>query len=469
MSVYLCKPGIQKDKIKYKPAIHIYHISFTHTQHLRSYHRSGPVMDLVWIFCDGNPQLFYQFMNIPFAFLFCCLARQGHLSLINRYIYLTLGGFILAIVTMGPYSLLLFFSAVLLLLLIQCLHPMHIHQWTLGLQMCWQTCWHLYIQYQLYWLQETPDSRLLLAISALMLMTQRVSSLSLDLQEGTLTSPFQNSSQDQYVLIPFLSYSLYFPALLGGPLCSFKTYVESVRQMSVTPPFASYLGNLTLKILQVVVLVWIKYPLKKLLTSLLTFRNSTYVCQDILWIWILSLLLKMNYYAHWKISECVNSAAGIGLHGYGHSGKTSCDGLSDGSPWVTEASSRPSVFARQWNRTTAAWLRRMVFKRSNKSPLFMTFGFSAWWHGLHPGQILGFLIWAFTVQGDYKLHHFLHPKLTSLWRKWLYVSLNWAFTQLTISCVVVCVEFQSLASVKLLWSSYITVFPLLSILMNLIL
>lgn len=79
--------------------------------------------------------------------------------LLQRYIYLTLGGFILAIVTMGPYSLLLFFSAVLLLLLIHCLHPMHIHQWTMGLQMCWQTCWHLYIQYQLYWLQETPDSR----------------------------------------------------------------------------------------------------------------------------------------------------------------------------------------------------------------------------------------------------------------------------------------------------------------------
>lgn len=97
-------------------------------------------------------------MHCPFSE---CL---GHLWNENssptvRYIYLTLGGFILAIVTMGPYSLLLFFSAVLLLLLIHCLHPVHIHQWTLGLQMCWQTCWHLYIQYQLYWLQETPDSR----------------------------------------------------------------------------------------------------------------------------------------------------------------------------------------------------------------------------------------------------------------------------------------------------------------------
>ncbi|XDV20189.1 hypothetical protein PO909_025552 [Leuciscus waleckii] len=396
-------------------------------------------MDLVWIFFGGNRQLVYQFVNIPFAFLFCCLTRQGHLSMISsaRYIYLTLGGLILAIVTMGPYSLLLFFSAVLFLLLIHCLHPMHIHQWTMGLQMFWQTCWHLYIQYQLYWLQETPDSRYCVSPKVHCMKTSNFIQF-----------------QDQPVLIPFLSYSLYFPALLGGPLYSFKTFVESVRKISVTPPLASNLGNLTSKILQVVVLVWIKYPLKEILKSVILRVNSTCVFQDILWIWILSLLLKINYYAHWTISECVNSAAGIGLHGYGHSGKTSWDGLSDGSPWVTEASSRPSVFARQWNRTTAEWLRRMVFKRSNRSPLFMTFGFSAWWHGLH---------------GDYKLHHLLHPKLTSLWRKWLYVCVNWAFTQLTISCVVVCVELQSLASVKLLWSSYIFVFPLLSVLMVFIL
>lgn len=305
------------------------------------------------------------------------------------------------------------------------------------------------------------SNRLLLAISSLMLMTQRVSSLSLDLQEGTVTSPFQNSSQDLSVLIPFLSYSLNFPALLGGPLCSFNTFVESVRQMSVTSPLASYLGRLTCKMLQIVALVWIKYSLKELLKSITFSVNS----QNIIWIWVLSLLLKLNYYAHWKVSECVNNAAGMGFHGYSHSGKSSWDGFSDGSPWVTEASSRPSVFARQWNRTTVAWLRRMVFKRSKRSPLFMTFGFSAWWHGLHPGQILGFIIWAITVQGDYKIHHFLHPKLTSKWRKWLYVCLNWAFTQLTISCVVVCVELQSLESVKLLWSSYIAVFPLLSVLM----
>lgn len=154
-----------------------------------------------------------------------------------------------------------------------------------------------------------------------MLMTERVSSVALDLQEGTVTSPFQNSSWGLSVFIPFLSYLRNFPALLGGPLCSLNTFVESVRQMSVTSPLVSYLGRLTSKMLQVVVLVWIKYALKELLKSITFKVNSPCVCQNIIWIWVLSLLLKMNYYALWKVSECVN-AAGMGFHGYSHSGKS---------------------------------------------------------------------------------------------------------------------------------------------------
>ncbi|XP_056603192.1 ghrelin O-acyltransferase [Triplophysa dalaica] len=420
-------------------------------------------MDLFWIFFYDNPQLFYQFLNIPFALLLYYLARQGHLSIVSRHVYLTLGGFVLAIATMGPYSVLLFFSVSLALFLTHFLEPVHIFRWTFGLQMCWQTFWHCYIQFQLYWLQETPDSRLLLATSALMLMTQRVSALSLDLQERTVFRGFQMST------ISFLSYLFCFTSLLGGPLCSFDTFAGSVRQMSRTPPLATCVGNLASKTLQVFLLVLMKYFLNLLLKSSYTLQGNSCAFQDILGIWILALLLKMNYYAHWKVSECVNNAAGMGLRGNKRSGKASWDGLSDGNPWVTEMSSRPSVFAREWNRTTAEWLRRMIFQRFDRFPLFMTFGFSAWWHGLHPGQILGFLMWAATVQGDHKLHRFLKPKLTSLWRKRLYVCLSWTFTQLTTTCVVVCVELQSLASVRLLCSSYFTVFPLLSVLSIIIL
>ncbi|CAB1319540.1 unnamed protein product [Coregonus sp. 'balchen'] len=53
-----------------------------------------------------------------------------------------------------------------------------------------------------------------------------------------------------------------------------------------------------------------------------------------------------------------------------------------------------SEFARRWNGTTATWLRRLVFQIIKTAPLVMTFGFSIWWHGLHMGQFVGFLVWA---------------------------------------------------------------------------
>lgn len=41
-------------------------------------------MDLFWILFNVNQQLFYQFLNIPFALLLYYLARHGHLSILSR-------------------------------------------------------------------------------------------------------------------------------------------------------------------------------------------------------------------------------------------------------------------------------------------------------------------------------------------------------------------------------------------------
>ncbi|KAI4876556.1 hypothetical protein NFI96_016597, partial [Prochilodus magdalenae] len=212
-------------------------------------------MDLFWIILNLNPQLAYQLFTIPFALLFYRLATRGYLTVMYRYMFLTLGGFLLAVLTMGPYSVLLFISATMFVLLVYFMEPVHIHRWIFGLQMCWQTFWHFYIQYQQYWLQEPADSRLLLAMSALMLLTQRVTSVSMDLQEGKVTKPFRRSHQCKATpLLPLFSYALYFPALLGGPLCPFTTYVTFVEQISIRPP-PSPLPILPWKILRVLVLL----------------------------------------------------------------------------------------------------------------------------------------------------------------------------------------------------------------------
>ncbi|XP_036382753.1 ghrelin O-acyltransferase [Megalops cyprinoides] len=421
-----------------------------------------PVLQFSWSAFEQYPQLVYQLSSVPFAMLFYGLAKRECLTLIHRYIYLTFGGCILAAVTMGPYCWLVFVAAVASVLLVHSLCPLHIHPWMFGVQMCWQTFWHLLIQYNEYWLQKSTDNRLLLAVSSLMLLTQRMTSLSMDIKEGNLTPPPSGTSvwSSTTLMLPYLSYTLYFPALLGGPLCSFQKFVSFVEQSSITPP-PHPLHAVCCKVLFVLALEYAKYLLAGLIKSYCVSHLSA--LGGILWVWGLSLVLRMSYYSHWALSESLNNAAGLGFTGYSSQGTPLWDGVSDGDPWTIEMSSRPSVFARRWNGTTALWLRRLVFQNCKIAPLALTFGFSAWWHGLHPGQILGFLSWAATVQADYFIHQHLCPLLDTQGKQVVYTCLSWAQTQLVIACVVVAVELRSASALWLFCKTYIAFFPLLYI------
>ncbi|XP_062874301.1 ghrelin O-acyltransferase [Trichomycterus rosablanca] len=422
-------------------------------------------MGLLSIFFHQNPQLVYQLFTIPMALIFYSMAAHGYLSVFQRYICLMAGGLFLAILTMGPYSMLLFIAAAIFLLLVNFVEPVHIHYWVFGLQMGWQSFWHFYMQYKQYWLYESIDCRLVLAMSALMLLSQRVTSVSMDLQDGKVIKNDQRRYQTQlYFFIPLISYILNFPALLGGPLCSFNTYVTFVEQMSISPPPSPF-AILPWKLSQVLILLALKNLLASSLQSDIFILSSHL---DILWIWVFSLVLRLNYYTHWKISECLNNAAGLGFNGRGPNGRALWNGLSDGNAWTIESSKSISEFARHWNGTTATWLRRLVFQRCSRVPLLMTFSFSALWHGLYPGQVIGFLGWAIAVLGDYKLHKLLRSRVKTGWRKGLYPCLSWAYTQIIISYVVLTIELQTFEAV-MLFSTTLLLFPLAIVILLLIL
>ncbi|XP_023657507.2 ghrelin O-acyltransferase [Paramormyrops kingsleyae] len=409
-----------------------------------------------------HPQLVYQFISLPFAFLFYMLAKLRGFTLTHRYLYLAVGGCVLASVTMGPYSSIVLVPALSSALLAYALQPQDVHPWMLGIHMCWQTFWHLSIQYSEYWLQESCDGRLLLAVSALMLLTQRATSMSMDLQEGKVLPPLSGGAVlgRACAVLPYLSYSLYFPALLGGPLCSFAQFVHFVEQSASSRP-PSPLRDILSKALSVASLEWARRLLRDLLIS---YSPSLGRLGQVLWVWTLSVALRMRYYSHWALSDCLNNAVGLGFSGYSQHGTPLWDGLSDGEPWMVEPSSRLSQFTRKWNRTTAAWLRRLIFQRYRTTPLALTFAFSAWWHGLHPGQVVGFMVWAAAVQADYRIHNYLRPLVDSRGKKLVYTCLSWVLTQLVIACIMIAVEFRSVVSLLLLCRMHACLFPLIYIL-----
>lgn len=78
---------------------------------------------------------------------------------IRRYLFVSVGGCVLAIVAMGIYSALLFIPTLVFVLLLCFVKPSCIHTWAFWIQMLWQTFWHLLIQYREYYLHEPVSIR----------------------------------------------------------------------------------------------------------------------------------------------------------------------------------------------------------------------------------------------------------------------------------------------------------------------
>ncbi|XP_063752887.1 ghrelin O-acyltransferase [Eleginops maclovinus] len=386
---------------------------------------------------------------------------------VYRYLFVSVGGCILAFVTMGIYSLLLFTSTFIFILLVCFLDPRCVHAWVFAVQMLWQTFWHLLIQYREYYLHERVSIRLFLAVSSLMLLTQRITSVSMDLQEKRVVLTFNASSKRKtcVMLLPLISYILNFTSLLGGPLCSYRRFVSLMAGISLHAP-PSPLGVVLLKLMEVLLLECVRYCVVYFLKH--SYYDSSTSIHGILWVWGLALVLRTQYYSHWRISECLNNAAGFGFWENSPGDSPDRCKLSDGDFWTIEASSRMSEFARQWNASTASWLRRLIYIRCKRFPLFMTFSFSLWWHGCHLGHFVGMWTWAATVKADYHIHRYLHPKLSSTQSK-IYTCLGWINTQMIVVCIVIAVELRDMSGLRLLSITYIGLFPLLNIMLLFIL
>ena len=295
-----------------------------------------------------------------------------------------------------------------------------------------------------------------------MLLTQRVTSLSLDICEGKVkaasggTGSRSSWSEHLCKALPYFSYLLFFPALLGGPLCSFQRFQTRVQGASSLCPRHSF-GALTWRGLQILGLEC----LREVMRGVVSVGGGLADChrlQCVYVVWATAGLFKLTYYSHWLLDDSLLHAAGFAST-FGESpGEEGC--MPDADIWTLETTHRISLFTRKWNRSTARWLRRLIFQQGRAWPLLQTFAFSAWWHGLHPGQVFGFLCWAVMVEADYLVHTFANVFVRSWPMRLLYRTLAWAHTQLIIAYIMLAVEVRSLSSLWLLCNSYNSVFPM---------
>ncbi|NWI17563.1 MBOA4 acyltransferase, partial [Crypturellus soui] len=386
------------------------------------------------------PVASYQLAALPVAALFHQLCVSRRLSPSTRYASLLAGGCLLASAAAGGYAVLLFIPAAASVLILLLVSPAHVHSWAFSFQMSWQTLCHLGLRSLV---PDPQDTRSAVTLSALMLLTQKVTSLSLDVHDGTVM--LQCGQGFLQRALPLCSYLLFFPALLGGPLCSFRRFRAQIEF-----PLASHrpLGAAGRRCLCALALQALRVALQGPLASAQVCTGLGCACS----VWAQALLFRLAYYSRWMLDEALLEAAGLGPEeGQGD--------LSGSDLWTLETTNRVSVFARTWNKSTSRWLRRLVFERCPAWPLLATFAFSAWWHGLQPGQLFGFLCWATMVEADYCIHPFLRARATSRAAKLLYYSATWLFTQLILSYILVAVETESISELQQLCASCSSVLP----------
>lgn len=124
----------------------------------------------------------------------------------------------------------------------------------------------------------------------------------------------------------------------------------------------------------------------------------------------IGLSLKARYYAVFKIAEGAVTGSGLSyngtdkttgnLHSILYLGKQKYDRIYMIDIFCTELCVFQRSIVEEWNRPVQLWLKNCIHRRIPCSPLgkmFVTFLFSAIWHGCYPLYIYGFLFYSITT------------------------------------------------------------------------
>eukprot|EP00825_Cyclidium_porcatum_P024641 TRINITY_DN2701_c0_g1_i2.p1 TRINITY_DN2701_c0_g1~~TRINITY_DN2701_c0_g1_i2.p1 ORF type:complete len:527 (+),score=80.38 TRINITY_DN2701_c0_g1_i2:33-1583(+) len=129
------------------------------------------------------------------------------------------------------------------------------------------------------------------------------------------------------------------------------------------------------------------------------------------------LFIRFRYYGGFLLCESSNIASGLGYSGKDEKTNLSkWDRVQQAKPSEIELSTNMRNKINNWNMTAQKWLRYYVYDRlyteeqykSSKAlqarGQFLTFVFSALWHGLYPGYIISFIQWFIQVNLNQKFY-----------------------------------------------------------------
>ncbi|KDQ14382.1 hypothetical protein BOTBODRAFT_159594 [Botryobasidium botryosum FD-172 SS1] len=215
-------------------------------------------------------------------------------------------------------------------------------------------------------------------------------------------------------LLAFLGYVFYFPGVLVGPTIEYASYDALVTE-TLFDSGPKGKGGRSVPDGRKRVAYW------KMLSGiffliLFAIYGSTYSYDVVLEDWwltkplfwrigytqILGFIQRTKYYGVWLLTEGSCILTGLGFNGFNAAGKTQWNRMANVDVLHIEFGENVKVLLDSWNMNTNVWLRNCVYKRvtpKGKKPGFrssmVTFGTSAFWHGLYGGYYLTFMLGGF--------------------------------------------------------------------------
>jgi len=137
-----------------------------------------------------------------------------------------------------------------------------------------------------------------------------------------------------------------------------------------------------------------------------------------LYIYIISVEWRAQYYFAWVLSESSNILSGFGFNGYDEKGNVKWDRVINVEMLKVEFCENPRALTLYWNMTAGKWLRNHFYLRVvNKDGLAPASGlygvmiFSAFWHGFYPGYYMLFVTCAMGIHCGRIMRRHVRPLL----------------------------------------------------------
>lgn len=356
---------------------------------------------------------------------------------------------------------------------------------------------HLKSQFQ----RLNPDNVDIDITGAQMVLVMKLTSYAWSYRDGILykkdrnrfnreLNQFQKSRAilSQPSLISYLGYSFFYGSIVTGPSFDFADYQRFIltdvfddvpaekrpgkRRKRKIP----HSGKVALlKVVQG--LFWAalmfvlrpRFPTEYEVTG--EFRHERSFLYRICYMWAVSFVFRLKYYAAWSISEASCIVAGLGYNGYDPvKKKMYWNRVQNIDPKAFETGQNIHDCLEAWNMNTNKWLKNFVYLRCcnidretgkpsrGVLPTFATFATSAFWHGTMPGYYMTFIAGAIIQTVGRVFRHNLRPMFiskdgsnVSTFKK-LYDLVCWVVTQLSFGYIVGPFIFLTFKRSMLLWA-----------------